>query len=187
MSDILHAFRRVVLTVGAACLLLSGYFTFQGLRHMIGALEVERWPVLAGVQVCDGRIAPDTGKCQGNVLVFAAFEQTGARCEGRDAIVTGTMSKVRTDAVYVDGRQQIYYGDPAGRFRPTFFEFEDAQEGTPTNRLRGVQDWGPWRLLGGCVTEYTTWFSTVEHRPWHGFWNLPTTIGPFPLPRAKID
>ncbi len=187
MSEFFHAFRRVVLTVGAACLLLGGYFTFQGLRHMIGGLEVAHWPVLADVQVCDGRVSTQTGECQGTVLVFASFQQTAARCDGRDAIVSGIMSKVRTDAVYVDGRQQIYYGAPDGRSRRTFFEFEDAQEGTPTNRPRGVQDWGPWRLLGGCVTEYTTWFSTVEHKPWHGFWNLPTTIGPFPLPRAKLD
>ncbi len=186
-KDIPHPLRGVVMTIGATGLLLGAYFMFQGARHWIGSLEVERWPVLADVQVCDGRVSQHTGECIGKVLVFSSFQQTAAHCDGRDAVVSGTMSKVRSDAIYIDGRQQIYYGDPSGRSRKAFFEFMDDQEGTPTNRPRGVQDWGPWRLMGGCVTDYTTWFSTVEHRPWHGFWELPTTIGPFPLPRAKID
>lgn len=187
MTDVLHALRRLTLVLGASFLVLAGYFSFQGVRHALGTWEVAHWPVLADVQVCDGRFDPETSDCAGTVLVFASFVQTASACDGRDAIVSGIMSKVREDASYIDGRQAIYFGAPDGRFRRAMFEFEDHQQGTPSNRPPGVQEWGPWRLRGGCVTEYATWFSTVEHRPWHPFWDLPTTIGPFPLPRARID
>lgn len=187
MGKFAHAFSRLVLTVGAGCLVLAGYFFGHFVQHAVGVWEVGRSPVLAAVSICDGRVDPATGECSGAIVVYDAFEQTGATCDGRDAIVSGTLSKVRSDATYAEGRQQIFYGTPEGRSRRTFFEFMDQQQGTPTNRPPGVQDWGPWRLIGGCVTEYATWFSTVEHRPWHGLWPLPTVSGPFPLPRAVID
>ena len=182
-----RALRNVVLTVGAGSLAIVAYFSGQGLLYEAGQLEVAVSPVLAPISICDGRVNPDTGQCSGAVIVFDAFAQTHAECDGRDALVSGTMSKVRSDARYIDGRQQVYYGDPAGRFRRAMFEFEDQQDGTPTSRPPGVQEWGPWRLRGGCVTEFTTWFTSVEHRPWHGFYPLPTVSGPFPLPRAVID
>lgn len=183
---IAHAFRNMLATIGAGVFLVGGFFIFSGVQHMIGRWEVDRWPVLATVTVCEGVRAAETGTCSGPVVVYEGFQQTAARCDGRDAIVSGTLSKVRTDASYIDGRQQIFYGEPNGRFRSTFFEFMDQQPGVPTNRPLGVQEWGPWRLIGGCITGYATWFTTVEHRAWHGFWPLPTTAGPFPLPRAKV-
>lgn len=182
-----RAAKRAVLTIGCGVVGLGLYFSAQGILYEAGRFEVSYAPVLAPITICDGRVNPDTGECSGSIVVFEAFAQTSAVCDGRDALVSGVMSKVRSDARYIDGRQQIYFGDPAGRFRRAMFEFEDQQDGTPTNRPPGVQEWGPWRLRGGCVTEFTTWYTSVEHRPWHGLWPLPTVTGPFPLPRARID
>ena len=107
---------------------------------------------------------------------------TDAHCDGRDAIVSGTLSKVRRDAVFDPGRHFVYFGMPDGRLRRAAWSF--VSQG---NRPIGVQDWGPWRLDGGCVSAYTTWFTTTEHTPWHRLWPLPTLSGPFPLPRATIQ
>lgn len=182
-----RAFRNAVLTLGGGVLAILAYVSGQGLLYEAGRIEVGMSPVLAPISVCDGRVNPDTLECSGAVVVFDAFTQTDALCDGRDAIVMGVMSKVRENAVYIDGRQAIFFGDPAGRFRRAMFEFEDQQSDVPSNRPAGVQEWGPWRLRGGCVTEFATWFTTVEHRPMHGLWPLPSTLGPFPLPRAQVE
>ncbi len=187
MRDILgSAAKNAMATIGAGGLLFAVYIAFQAAKHGIGAWEVERRPVLADVSICNGRIDRTSGECDGRIITYAAFLQTGASCDGRDAIVSGTLSKVREDAKYAPGRQVIYYGSPWGLSRRAFWEPMDQPPDVPMNRPTGVQDWGPWRLVGGCVTTYESWFTTVEHTPWHGLWNLVTTSGPFPLPRAPV-
>lgn len=185
-ENLAHAVRNLFATWGAGVALVGCFFVFSGLQHWMGAQEVQFWPVLNSVTICEGPIDKATGACLGEVVTYKDFQQTAMSCDGRDAIVSGTLSKVRSDAKYVEGKQVIYFGSPDGKFRRTVFDFLDDSPNLPSNRPPGVQEWGPWRLSGGCVTEYTTWFTTVEHRPWHQLWNLATTVGPFPLPRAKV-
>ncbi|MCQ0986382.1 hypothetical protein [Jiella marina] len=173
-------------TLGIGVALLALYVGFQALTHRLGDLEVARYPVLADVAICEGSLDKASGDCAGRVVLYPAFAQSEARCDGRDAIVSGTLSKVRR-ARYLPGRQVVYYGRPDGVSRRAWWRPMDQPDGAPKSRPPGVQDWGPWRLIGGCATRYETWFTTVEHEPWHGLYPLVTNSGPFALPRAEAD
>ena len=176
------ALKNAMATVGTGAMLLAGYVSFQAIRDDFGQWELKTNPVLRDVAICEGTVDKTTGDCSGHLRTYGAFEQTAMRCDGPDAIVEGTMAKARDDVAYRAGHQALFFGKPNGRSRRAFWQALDQPRNAPSNRPAGVQDWGPWVLKGGCDTSYRTWFSTVEHEPWHGLWPLKTRLGPFPLP-----
>lgn len=171
----------------------------------LSAWEATNFPVLDYIRTCDGKWQRELRNangtttelpiplCEGNMVTYDPFMQENAYCVGPDAYVSGYLSKVRTDAQYVIGQQQFYFGSPFARFNkiPFHWDLNDPDTdfiNTPKqevqNRPTGIQDWGPWRLRGGCDPKrrYDTWYTTVQHDVIHPFWTVKTIAGPFPLP-----
>lgn len=196
--------QRLVRTISAGLTVGLGLLAFAGTKDWMADWELRHYLVLASVIACkDENIASEKTEVVPASSVhhscglgeravrYPAFAVTSMVCEGSDAVMRSTLSKVRRTR-FVDGELSVTFGrplgsNPRGPYSRAFVTFADQPPDAPTSRPRGIGEWGPWIVKDGCDTTQRTWWMTVAHEPWHGLWTLRTVVGPFELPAPERE
>jgi len=106
-------------------------------------------------------------------------------CDGSDAIVFGTMNKLRGN--YISQQHQTFYFLKDQEYQQrAFVTFLDQPENQTRNRSPHKQTWGPWLLHDACSGEFDAWATSVGHESFHPFWILKTSLGPFDIPSKSV-
>lgn len=102
--------------------------------------------------------------------IVTDFSQTFAWCEGDDAMVSGTMRKVR-GAEYVRGGQSIYAGTPDGVHRRMFYRFEDQPMNSPAPEIRASRNGAPGGSMADAAPDINNGLhgSSTAHGTGRGF------------------
>lgn len=194
MSATKTAFAETARMGCALLICVAAYLGWLAFVDDFAGMEVRAFPVFesrADAETCGSwRVGQPEDARPDGCIVFKPMDQETAECVGADAHLSGYLVKVR-GVEYQRIKHRFYLGTVSGRRRPQMFnlatkggDFLDTIGPGNDSRPPGVQDWGVWRLRGACGQSfYTSWYTVVYHKPWHGLWNLETTLGPFPLPK----